>query len=70
VGFLLYTAKHPRQDDIALYPVEYQNEYYHRRNTVLFEGDCDKVHHLSIGFHLLVNLLSTALLSASNFGMV
>jgi hypothetical protein len=73
VGFLLYTAAHPRRDDIKLYPTEYQNAYsrgLHGANTVLYEGDCAKVHRLSTGFHLLVNFLSTALLSASNFGMV
>ncbi|OQE36889.1 hypothetical protein PENCOP_c011G05832 [Penicillium coprophilum] len=73
IGFLLYTAANPRQDDLSLYPIEYQHEYsqgeHHKRNTVLYEGDCEKVHRLSTGFHLLVNLLSTALLSASNFGM-
>lgn len=74
VGFLLYTAVYPRRDDLDLYPTEYQEAYsrgdLHRANTVLYEGDCAKVHRLSTGFHLLVNFLSTALLSASNFGMV
>ncbi|KAJ5415398.1 hypothetical protein N7465_004093 [Penicillium sp. CMV-2018d] len=73
VGFLLYTAVYPRRDDLDLYPTEYQEAYsrgdLHRTNTVLYEGDCAKVHRLSTGFHLLVNFLSTALLSASNFGM-
>ncbi|KAJ5210104.1 hypothetical protein N7491_009916 [Penicillium cf. griseofulvum] len=73
VGFLLYTAAHPQRDDIELYPTEYQYAYsrgeLHSANTVLYEGDCAKVHRLSTGFHLLVNFLSTALLSASNFGM-
>jgi hypothetical protein len=36
----------------------------------LYQGECDKVQHLDIGFHLLINMLSTTLLSASNFGMV
>ncbi|KAJ5371906.1 hypothetical protein N7517_003912 [Penicillium concentricum] len=73
IGLILYTATHSRHDDLELYPIEYQSEYsqgkHHIRNTVLYEGDCDTVHRLSTGFHLLVNLLSTALLSASNFGM-
>lgn len=70
VGFLLYTITHPWQEDRALYPVQYENEYNNQRNKVVYEGDCDKVHRFSIGLHLLINLLSTALLSASNFGMV
>lgn len=37
---------------------------------VLYEGDCDRVRHLNTGLHLLINLLSTALLGASNYGMV
>ncbi|KAJ5520793.1 hypothetical protein N7463_001246 [Penicillium fimorum] len=73
IGFLLYTATHPRHDNLELYSAQYQSDYsqgkHHTRNTVLYEGDCEMVHRLSIGFHLLVNLLSTALLSASNFGM-
>ncbi|KAJ5902092.1 hypothetical protein N7495_002620, partial [Penicillium taxi] len=41
----------------------------HRKDTVLFKGDCEKVHNISIGFHLLINILGTAVLGASNFGM-
>jgi hypothetical protein len=37
---------------------------------VLYEGDCDRVRHLSTGLHLLINILSTGLLGASNYGMV
>lgn len=37
---------------------------------VLYEGDCDRVRHLSTGLHLLINILSTTLLGASNYGMV
>ncbi|CAG7937860.1 unnamed protein product [Penicillium nalgiovense] len=54
LGFMVYTISHHRQDD---------------RKGILYQGDCDKVHHLDIGFHLLINILSTTLLSASNFGM-
>ncbi|CAG8898638.1 unnamed protein product [Penicillium egyptiacum] len=73
VGFLLYTATHPKEDDIGRYSLQYQLEYqlgeHHDRSRVLYEGDCEKVHRLSVGLHLLVNLLSTSLLSASNYGM-
>ncbi|KAL4889597.1 hypothetical protein BDV59DRAFT_210270, partial [Aspergillus ambiguus] len=54
LGFLLYTTTHHRQEN---------------EKGVLYQGDCVKVQHMSTGFHLLVNILSTALLSASNFGM-
>jgi hypothetical protein len=54
VGFVLYSTTHKGG----------------KTNTTLYEGDCEKVHRLSIGFHLLINTLSTALLGASNFGMV
>lgn len=54
VGFVLYTTTHNSG----------------KANTTLYEGDCEKVHHWSIRFHLLINTLSTILLGASNFGMV
>ncbi|KXG52210.1 uncharacterized protein PGRI_084940 [Penicillium griseofulvum] len=42
VGFLLYTAAHPRRDDIKLYPTKYQNAYsrgeLHGANTVLYNS--------------------------------
>ncbi|KAJ5780256.1 hypothetical protein N7457_005416 [Penicillium paradoxum] len=74
VGFLIYTAANPQKKDIERYSHQYQVEYnelgkHHGRNTVLYEGDCEKVHHLGVGLHLLINLLSTSLLSASNYGM-
>lgn len=37
---------------------------------VLYEGKCDHVRHLSTGIHLLINILGTILLGASNFCMV
>ncbi|KAL4966624.1 uncharacterized protein BDV14DRAFT_207919 [Aspergillus stella-maris] len=37
--------------------------------NVLYEGDCDRSKALSSGVHFLINALSTALLSASNFAM-
>lgn len=54
VGFVFYSTTHNSG----------------KANTTLYEGDCEKVHRLSIGFHLLINTLSTVLLGASNFGMV
>lgn len=54
VGFVLYSTTHNGGET----------------DTILYEGDCEKVHRLSIGFHLLINTLSTVLLGASNFGMV
>jgi hypothetical protein len=50
--------------------VLYSRTHGGQTNTVLYKGDCGKVHRLNIGFHLLINVLSTALLGASNFGMV
>lgn len=54
MGFMIYAAVHPREDD----------------SRVIFEGDCEKSKRMNTGIHFLVNLLSTTLLSASNFGMV
>ena len=34
------------------------------------EGSCESAHRASVGFHWLINTLSTILLGASNFGMV
>jgi len=42
---------------------------YSGNGKALYEGDCDKVRGLNLGIHLIINLLSTVLLSASNYGM-
>lgn len=34
---------------------------------LVFQGDCDTVDHLDIGIHLVINILSTLLLGASNY---
>lgn len=39
------------------------------KGDVLFEGDCERVRKLNTGLHLLINLLSTVLLSSSNYCM-
>ena len=39
------------------------------KGNVLYEGDCDRVDRLNMGVHLLINLFSTILLSASNYCM-
>ncbi|KAJ0421352.1 hypothetical protein BJY00DRAFT_111398 [Aspergillus carlsbadensis] len=36
---------------------------------VLLTGDCDRVSRLNTGLHLLINMFSTILLAASNYGM-
>ncbi|PVH98584.1 hypothetical protein DM02DRAFT_615710 [Periconia macrospinosa] len=36
---------------------------------LLYEGDCDRVDRLNSGIHILINVLSTVLLSASNYCM-
>ncbi|RDW76904.1 uncharacterized protein DSM5745_06896 [Aspergillus mulundensis] len=54
LGFLLWAvARHQLADN----------------RGVLYEGDCDRVKRLSTGLHLLINVLSTTLLGASNYGM-
>lgn len=55
-GFLIYCFTH--------------RENGQHLNTTLFEGDCTKSHNIGIVLHLIINILSTTLLSASNFGMV
>lgn len=54
IGFLVFAVTQPLQGT----------------GRVLYEGSYAKVRHLSTGLHLVINFLSTALLSASNFGMV
>lgn len=54
LGFLIYASAHPHDGD----------------NTIIYEGDCRKTKTLSLVYHVLINALSTALLVASNFGMV
>ncbi|KAJ5935563.1 hypothetical protein N7466_005110 [Penicillium verhagenii] len=71
MGFLLYCLTNPKHDPINLYPVEDQAFYLKNYfSTTIYEGDCTKVHRLSTGFHLIINILSTGLLGASNYGMV
>ncbi|KAF5374018.1 hypothetical protein D9757_010061 [Collybiopsis confluens] len=36
---------------------------------LIFEGHCNSVNHIAIGIHLLINILSTILLGASNYIM-
>jgi hypothetical protein len=36
---------------------------------IMYEGDCDKVKQMDIGLHLVINILSSLLLGASNYAM-
>ncbi|KAF9890173.1 hypothetical protein FE257_006334 [Aspergillus nanangensis] len=47
-----------------------QHHHLHDNQGTLYEGDCTIVRNAGIGFHLVINILSTALLSASNYCMV
>jgi hypothetical protein len=38
--------------------------------SVLYDGDCSKVHSINAKVHLLINILSTILLSGCNYCMV
>jgi hypothetical protein len=40
-----------------------------RHSGVLLEGNCDRVERLNTGLHVLINILSTILLSGSNYCM-
>jgi uncharacterized protein DUF6536 len=42
---------------------------YAGSGKALYEGNCDKVRKINTGLHLIINLLSSLLLSASNYGM-
>jgi hypothetical protein len=42
---------------------------HHSNRGVLFEGDCDRVKRLNTALHILINVLSTILLSGSNYCM-
>lgn len=35
--------------------------------SVLYTGDCDKAKRMGTGVHLVINILSTLMLAASNF---
>lgn len=37
--------------------------------AILYDGDCNKAKHLDLWLHLLINILSTMLLGASNYSM-
>lgn len=47
-----------------------QRHHVQNNRGVLHEGDCDRVKQLSVGLHLVINILSTILLGASNYCMV
>lgn len=53
-AFLIFTATRTQQG----------------KDAALSRGDCERVHQLSTGYHWIINVLSTILLAASNFGMV
>jgi len=38
-------------------------------NGNIFQGNCNKAAHVNLGLHSLVNVMSTLLLAASNYGM-
>jgi hypothetical protein len=40
-----------------------------RRSGILLEGDCDRIEVLNTGLHVFINVLSTILLSGSNYCM-
>lgn len=40
-----------------------------RERGIFFEGDCDRAKRLNSGLHVLINILSTVLLSGSNYCM-
>jgi hypothetical protein len=42
---------------------------HHLNQGVLFEGDCDRVKRLNTALHIVINVLSTILLSGSNYCM-
>lgn len=46
-----------------------RHSFGNERGT-LYDGNCDKVHDLSIGLHFVINVFSTLLLSASNYTIV
>jgi hypothetical protein len=55
IGFILWAVK---------------NHHLQNNQGVLYEGKCDTVRKGDIAFHLVINILATALLSASNYCMV
>lgn len=54
LGFVIWAEQHQLGDD----------------GNVLFNGDCEKSKKISTGLHLVINILGTVLLGASNYGMV
>ncbi|PGH13119.1 hypothetical protein AJ79_03826 [Helicocarpus griseus UAMH5409] len=54
VGFVLWAVNHEGLQD---------------GRGVVFSGECKKSKAISIGFHLVINILGTMLLAASNYGM-
>jgi hypothetical protein len=55
IAVTVVNSKHQRGDDPG--------------RRLLFEGDCSRAEQLNVVAHLVINVLSTILLSASNYGM-
>lgn len=62
LGFVLWAISHRGLDD--------KDEDGGRGRGTLYFGQCDQARNISVGFHLVINVLATALLSASNYAMV
>ena len=68
VGCVISVVVHVFNLGFALWAV--QHRHVQNGQGVLYAGDCKKVRNAGIGFHLMINILSTALLGASNYCMV
>ncbi|RMZ45943.1 hypothetical protein CA14_005502 [Aspergillus flavus] len=67
VGCVISVVVHVFNLGFALWAV--QHRHVQNGQGVLYAGDCKKVRNAGIGFHLMINILSTALLGASNYCM-
>ncbi|GMG00502.1 unnamed protein product [Aspergillus oryzae var. brunneus] len=65
VGCVISVVVHVFNLGFALWAV--QHRHVQNGQGVLYAGDCKKVRNAGIGFHLMINILSTALLGASNY---
>ncbi|KAF7628540.1 hypothetical protein COH20_008273 [Aspergillus flavus] len=67
VGCVISVVVHVFNLGFALWAV--QHRHVQNGQGVLYAGDCKKVRNAGIGFHLMINILRTALLGASNYCM-
>ena len=66
-AWLHFRVHHPRLNLVATVAATANSS--RGSNGKIFQGNCNKAAHVNLGLHFLINVMSTLLLAASNYGM-